>query len=83
MQGVELQLKHVHAVGVYGWGSVCESIIGEWLEDISQNQVLFYSVLLANVSFGFLSNSMYSYLHLPYQQCRFINYCTVFLPLNH
>ena len=40
MQGVELQLKHVHAVGIYGWGSVCETIIGEWLEDISQNQVL-------------------------------------------
>ena len=38
-QGVELQLKHVQAVGVYGWGSVCETIIGEWLEDISQNQV--------------------------------------------
>ena len=39
MQGVELELKHVHAFGVYGWGSVCETIIGEWLEDISQNQV--------------------------------------------
>ncbi|KAL6963999.1 hypothetical protein U1Q18_035005 [Sarracenia purpurea var. burkii] len=38
-KGVELQLKHVHAVGVYGWSSVCETIIGEWLEDISQNQV--------------------------------------------
>ncbi|KAJ7002352.1 hypothetical protein NC653_012415 [Populus alba x Populus x berolinensis] len=36
--GVELQLKHVHAVGVYGWGSVCETIIGEWLVEISQNQ---------------------------------------------
>ncbi|CAL5387906.1 unnamed protein product [Camellia sinensis] len=38
-KGVELQLKHVHAVGVYGWSSVCETIIGEWLEDISQNQI--------------------------------------------
>ncbi|XVE49181.1 hypothetical protein DITRI_Ditri01bG0061700 [Diplodiscus trichospermus] len=38
-KGVELELKHVHAVGVYGWGSVCETIIGEWLEDISQNQI--------------------------------------------
>ncbi|KAL4581217.1 hypothetical protein LXL04_017427 [Taraxacum kok-saghyz] len=38
-KGVELQLKNVQAVGVYGWGSVCETIIGEWLEDISQNQV--------------------------------------------
>ncbi|KAM1790718.1 hypothetical protein ACFX12_034755 [Malus domestica] len=38
-KGVELQLKHVHAVGIYGWGSVCETIIGEWLEEISQNQI--------------------------------------------
>ncbi|XP_062022613.1 autophagy-related protein 2 isoform X2 [Rosa rugosa] len=38
-KGVELQLKRVHAVGIYGWGSVCETIIGEWLEDISQNQI--------------------------------------------
>ncbi|KAL2456804.1 autophagy 2 [Forsythia ovata] len=38
-KGVELQLKHVQAVGVYGWGSVCETIVGDWLEDISQNQV--------------------------------------------
>lgn len=49
LQGVELRLKHVHAVGVYGWDSVCETIFGEWMEDISQNQVLFYSVLHANV----------------------------------
>jgi autophagy-related protein 2 len=38
-QGVELNLKHVHASGIYGWGSVCETALGEWLEDISQNQV--------------------------------------------
>ncbi|KAK6916462.1 Autophagy-related protein 2/VPS13, C-terminal [Dillenia turbinata] len=38
-KGVELQLKHVHAVGIYGWRSVCETIVGEWLEDISQNQI--------------------------------------------
>ncbi|XP_077225008.1 autophagy 2 [Tasmannia lanceolata] len=38
-KGIELQLKHVHAVGVYGWSSVCQTIIGEWLEDISHNQV--------------------------------------------
>ncbi|TQD69159.1 hypothetical protein C1H46_045308 [Malus baccata] len=24
---------------MYGWGSVCETIVGEWLEYISQNQV--------------------------------------------
>ncbi|KAH6772666.1 hypothetical protein C2S51_011070 [Perilla frutescens var. frutescens] len=38
-KGVELQLKHVQGTGLYGWGSVCETIMGEWLEDISQNQV--------------------------------------------
>ncbi|KAF5727248.1 hypothetical protein HS088_TW22G00937 [Tripterygium wilfordii] len=38
-KGIELQLKHVHAVGLYGWGSICETIIGGWLEDISQNQI--------------------------------------------
>lgn len=39
MQGVELKLTRVHGVGIYGWGSVGEMAIGEWLEDISQNQV--------------------------------------------
>lgn len=38
-KGVELQLKHVQGTGLYGWSSVCETIMGEWLEDISQNQV--------------------------------------------
>ncbi|XP_047337789.1 autophagy-related protein 2 [Impatiens glandulifera] len=38
-KGVELQLKHVQSVGIYGWSSVCETVIGEWLEDISQNQI--------------------------------------------
>lgn len=38
-KGIELQLKHVQAVGIYGWSCVCETIIGEWLEDISQNQI--------------------------------------------
>jgi autophagy-related protein 2 len=38
-KGVELNLKHVHASGIYGWGSVCETALGEWLEDISQNQI--------------------------------------------
>ncbi|XP_075487391.1 LOW QUALITY PROTEIN: autophagy-related protein 2-like [Primulina tabacum] len=36
---VELQLKHVQGVGLYGWNSVCETILGEWLEDISKNQI--------------------------------------------
>ncbi|KAK7319855.1 hypothetical protein RJT34_04583 [Clitoria ternatea] len=38
-KGVELNLKHVHASGIYGWASVCETTAGEWLEDISQNQI--------------------------------------------
>lgn len=45
MQGIELNLKHIHAVGVYGWSSVCETIIGEWLEDISQNQVFLVHII--------------------------------------
>ncbi|RDX78353.1 Autophagy-related protein 2, partial [Mucuna pruriens] len=38
-KGVELNLKHVHASGIYGWASVGETAVGEWLEDISQNQI--------------------------------------------
>lgn len=38
-KGIDLQLKHVDAVGVYGWNSVCETVVGQWLEDISHNQV--------------------------------------------
>ncbi|KAL5541102.1 hypothetical protein UlMin_043388 [Ulmus minor] len=38
-KGVELLLKHAHGVGMYGWGSVCEAVLGEWLADISQNQI--------------------------------------------
>lgn len=38
-KGVELHLKHVQAAGVYGWSNLCEITIGEWLEDISQNQI--------------------------------------------
>ncbi|KAL8143574.1 hypothetical protein V2J09_016606 [Rumex salicifolius] len=38
-KGVELHLKHVHAVGVYGWKNLCEIMTEEWLEDISQNQI--------------------------------------------
>ncbi|KAK1258092.1 hypothetical protein QJS04_geneDACA012280 [Acorus gramineus] len=38
-KGVELRLKHVHSVGVYGWSNVCETIAGEWLEDVSHSQI--------------------------------------------
>ncbi|CAH9100395.1 unnamed protein product [Cuscuta europaea] len=38
-KGVEMNLKHVLGTGVFGWDCVCEMIIGEWLEDISQNQI--------------------------------------------
>ncbi|XP_010909747.1 autophagy-related protein 2 isoform X2 [Elaeis guineensis] len=38
-KGIDLHLKRVCAVGVYGWSSICETVLGEWLEDISHNQV--------------------------------------------
>ncbi|KAJ3694804.1 hypothetical protein LUZ60_000181 [Juncus effusus] len=38
-KGIDLKLKNVSAVGVYGFGSICETVLGEWLEDISHNQV--------------------------------------------
>ncbi|CAM6122683.1 unnamed protein product [Calypogeia fissa] len=38
-KGIELNLKHVRAAGVHGWSSLSGVIFGEWLEDISQNQV--------------------------------------------
>ena len=39
VQGIDLKLKHVSAMGVYGWNSICETVGAEWLEDISKNQV--------------------------------------------
>ena len=48
-----MQLKHTSAVGIYGWGSVCETVAGQWLEDITQNQVSVYRV----------------YIFLPYMDC--------------
>ncbi|CAL9185853.1 unnamed protein product [Musa hybrid cultivar] len=38
-KGVELQLKHVCATGVHGWSSVCETVLGIWLEDVAHSQV--------------------------------------------
>ncbi|GAB2210245.1 hypothetical protein Drorol1_Dr00015507 [Drosera rotundifolia] len=38
-KGVELKLKHVQATGIYGWQGISEIIVGEWLEDISHNQI--------------------------------------------
>ena len=45
MQGVVLHLKHVEAAGIYGWDNVCETIAGDWLEDISQHQVAWFSLV--------------------------------------
>lgn len=42
VQGIDLKLKHVSAMGVYGWNSICETVATEWLEDISKNQVLVF-----------------------------------------
>jgi autophagy-related protein 2 len=39
-QGIDLKLKHVSAMGVYGWSSIGDTVAAEWLEDISKNQVL-------------------------------------------
>ena len=39
-QGIDLKLKHVSAMGVYGWNSIGDTVAAEWLEDISKNQVL-------------------------------------------
>lgn len=39
LKGIDLKLKHVSAMGVYGWNSICETVGAEWLEDISKNQV--------------------------------------------
>lgn len=36
VQGIDLKLKHVSAMGVYGWNSICETVATEWLEDISK-----------------------------------------------
>jgi autophagy-related protein 2 len=42
VQGIDLKLKNVSAMGVYGWNSICETVAAEWLEDISKNQVLIF-----------------------------------------
>lgn len=39
LKGIDLKLKNVSAMGVYGWNSICETVAAEWLEDISKNQV--------------------------------------------
>ncbi|CAD6339594.1 unnamed protein product [Miscanthus lutarioriparius] len=38
-KGIDLKLKHVSAMGVYGWNSIGDTVAAEWLEDISKNQV--------------------------------------------
>jgi hypothetical protein len=42
VQGIELKLKHVSAMGAYGWNRICETVAAEWLEDISKNQVFVF-----------------------------------------
>ncbi|CAD6339580.1 unnamed protein product [Miscanthus lutarioriparius] len=37
-KGIDLKLKHVSAMGVYGWNSIGDTVAAEWLEDISKNQ---------------------------------------------
>lgn len=38
-KGIDLKLKQVSAMGVYGFNNICEIVAAEWLEDISKNQV--------------------------------------------
>uniref|UniRef100_J3MD50 Autophagy-related protein 2 n=1 Tax=Oryza brachyantha TaxID=4533 RepID=J3MD50_ORYBR len=38
-KGINLKLKQVSAMGVYGFNNICEIVAAEWLEDISKNQV--------------------------------------------
>lgn len=64
MQGVELQLKHVQAVGVYGWGSVCETVVGEWLEDISHNQVFNLKLESLDILYIIIINVTYYQPHI-------------------
>ena len=70
--GIELHLKPVQAVGTYGWNNVCETIIGERLDDISQNQVF---DMIFSAWDGFL---------FVFLQCLFFsawdNFLFVFLP---
>jgi len=82
MQGVELQLKHVHAVGVYGWGSVFETIIGEWLVEISRNQVSVTSdiLLIGNSYDSFLLSKCFMVFIYLSHACRCIKSCKAFLP---
>ena len=80
MQGVELQLKHVQAVGVYGWGSVCEIIIGEWLVEISQNQVSVPSdILIGNSYYSILLSKCFVLFVYLSHACRCIKFCEAFL----
>jgi autophagy-related protein 2 len=41
-KGIDLKLKQVSAMGVYGFNNICEIVAAEWLEDISKNQVLIF-----------------------------------------
>ncbi|GJN00075.1 hypothetical protein PR202_ga17230 [Eleusine coracana subsp. coracana] len=56
-KGIDLKLKHVSAMGVYGWNSICETVAAEWLEDISKNQVLVLPCLP-------LPLDMYAFIHV-------------------
>lgn len=62
LQGIDLQLKHVCATGIYGWSNICETVVGEWLEDIAHNQVfifLFQLFLLKN-SYDYKISNLHS-----------------------
>lgn len=35
-------MKHVRATAIHGWGTLSGIVVGEWLEDISRNQVMVF-----------------------------------------
>ena len=53
VQGIDLKLKNVSAMGVYGWNSICETVAAEWLEDISKNQVLISLCTILHLGMAF------------------------------
>ncbi|KAG0447467.1 hypothetical protein HPP92_028321 [Vanilla planifolia] len=70
-KGIDLDLKHVCAIGVYGWGSVCETVIGQWLEDISHNQVHKLLKGLAPIrSFVSVASGTHKLITLPVKSYR-------------
>jgi hypothetical protein len=58
VQRIDLKLKHVSAMGVYGWNSICETVVAEWLEDISKNLVFVFPCMPVTLNmYAFVSTN--------------------------